>query len=328
MRNAAQYLLVVSSLFALMTGRTEVKTQSPPDREKAGIDKIAQLSAKEHSTILFTIADCSIGYAKNGDVRWIQSSGQCGSGNCSWPHPSLSHDGSRVAFVTGSNMPKHCDIVIHDMSNGLQRELIETANDPGEISWSWDDTEIAFFDHGISAISVGDRTMRVLLPYPIGKIGGHEFTFGTWYPMQGLHNGKDLAVELNAEIPTKTSGEYHQQSNLLLVSGAVARVLDIGSQPSVSPITDWIAYYTSAGVTAINPDGTGKALLTKVPGDMLFSKADELFSRIVWSPDGSRLFFGTIVSENRRDDLYLLDVKSGRREQFLSHTSITVRGWH
>jgi len=59
---------------------------------------------------------------------------------------------------------------------------------------------------------------------------------------------------------------------------------------------------------------------------MLFFK-DELFWNIVWSPDGKRLFFGTIVSEDRRDDLYLLDVKSSRREQFLSHTSITIRGW-
>jgi hypothetical protein len=40
------------------------------------------------------------------------------------------------------------------------------------------------------------------------------------------------------------------------------------------------------------------------------------------------LFFGTIVSENRRDKLYLLDVKSGRRERFLSETSIGIRGWH
>jgi hypothetical protein len=52
-----------------------------------------------------------------------------------------------------------------------------------------------------------------------------------------------------------------------------------------------------------------------------------LFGNIVWSPDGNRLFFGTIVSENRRDNLYLLDVKSGHREQFQSHTSITIRGW-
>jgi hypothetical protein len=59
---------------------------------------------------------------------------------------------------------------------------------------------------------------------------------------------------------------------------------------------------------------------------MLFFK-EQLFGKIVWSPDGNRLFFGTIVSENRRDNLYLLELKSGRREPFLSHTSIAIRGW-
>lgn len=296
--------------------------------EKLGIDKIAQLTAKGHSTILFSIADCSIGYAKDGRVDWIKTSDQRGSGRCSWPHPSLSHDGSRVAFVTGSDTPQDCRIVIHDVLTSSQRDLIETASYPGEISWSWDDTEIAFFEYGISAVSVRDGVKRVLLPYPMKKIGGREFEVGSWYPMQWLHNGKDLVVELNTEIPTETPGEYSQQSNLLLVSGGDVRVIDIGSQPAVSPVSDRIAYYAWEGVAATHADATGKTILAKAPGAMLSFKGDQLFWKIVWSPDGSRLFFGTIVSEDRRDDLYLLDVKSGRRERFLSHTSITIRGWH
>lgn len=101
----------------------------------------------------------------------------------------------------------------------------------------------------------------------------------------------------------------------------------ISAANPVSPISDRIAYYAPEGIIAINADATGKTVLAKVPRAVLFSK-DELFWKIVWSPDGNRLFFGTIVSENRRDNLYLLEVKSGRRERFLSHTSITIRGWH
>jgi hypothetical protein len=166
----------------------------------------------------------------------------------------------------------------------------------------------------------------VLLPFPMKKIGDHEFTFWVWYPMQWLHNGKDLVVELNTEIPTKEPGTYNQQSNLLLARGEDARMIDVGSQPAVSPLSDRIAYYAPEGVVAINPDKTGKAVLADPPRYMLFFK-EELFGKIVWSPDGNRLFFGTIVSENRRDNLYLLELKSGRREPFLSHTSITIRGW-
>ena len=165
----------------------------------------------------------------------------------------------------------------------------------------------------------------MILPSSMRKIGDQEFTFGVWYPMQWLHNNEDLVVELSTEIPTKEPGTYKQQSNLLLVSGGGARVIDIGSQPAVSPKSDRIAYYAPEGILTTNVDATGKTVLTKAPGAVFFK--DELFWKIAWSPDGNRLFFGTIVSENRRDNLYLLDVKSGHREQFLSHTSITIRSW-
>jgi dipeptidyl aminopeptidase/acylaminoacyl peptidase len=294
--------------------------------EKLGIDKIAQLTAREHSEMLFTLADYAIGYARDGHIQWINSLKYQG-GICGWPHPALAHDGLRVAFVSSSDVPRHCRITLHDVSTGTERPLVDhTQGDPGEISWSWDDSEIAFFDHGIQAVSVRDGSKRTLLPPSMLKIGGQEFTYGVWDPIQWLHSGRDLAVEFDTLIPTKQRGTYQQQSNLLLVKDGSARVVDIGSRPAVSPISDRIAYYGRDGVVAVNADETGKSVLAKAPAT-LFSKED-LFWNIVWSPDGNRLFFGTIVSENRNDKLYLLDVKSGRREQFLTHTSITIRGWH
>jgi dipeptidyl aminopeptidase/acylaminoacyl peptidase len=326
MSNTVQHLLIAILLLASTVRGDEAETRSLQELEEPRIDKIAQLTAKEHSTILFSIADRLIGYAKDGHIEWINSNHNPRRVACAWPHPTLSHDGLHVAFVSDANKPEHCRIVIRDMPSGVDRELVETADDPGEISWSWDDTEIAFFDHGISAVSVRDGVKRLLLPYPMKRIRDYEFTFWVWNPMQWLHNGKDLVVELSTEIPTKEPGSYNQRSNLLLVGGGDARVIDIGSQPAVSPISDRIAYYASEGVVAINADTTGKTVLAKAPRTMLFFK-DELFWKIVWSPDGNRLFFGTIVSEDRRDNLYLLDVKSGRREHFLSHTSITIRDW-
>jgi hypothetical protein len=328
MSHTVHHLLVIFLLLAPTAFGSEAATKSLLEVEKPGISKIAQLTAREHSTILFTVADDVIGLAKDGAVEWINSNHNSKRSTCGWPHPALSHDGLRVAFVSDGETPEHCRIVIHDIPTGAERKLIEAADDdPGEISWSWDDAEIAFFDHGISAVSVRDGVRRVLLPYPMKRIGGHEFTFWVWYPMRWLHNGRDLVVEMNTEIPTREPGTYNQQANLLLVSGGDARVIDIGSQPAISPISDRIAYYAPEGVVAINPDKTGKAVLADAPRTILFFK-DELFWPIVWSPNGNRLFFGTIVSENRRDNLYLLDVKSGRREQFLSHTSIAIRGWH
>jgi hypothetical protein len=258
MSNAVQHLLIAILLLAPTVQRDEGETKSLLELEKPRIDKIAQLTAKEHSTILFSIADQLIGYAKDGRVEWITSKHNRRHVTCGWPHPALSHDGLRVAFVSDSDKPENCRIVIHDIPTGVQRELIETPDDPGEISWSWDDTEIAVLDHGISAVSVRDGVKRALLPFPLKRIGDREFTLGVWYPMQWLHNGKDLVVELNTEIPTKEPGTYSQQANVLLVSGGNARVLDIGSQPAVSPISDRIAYYASEGIVTINGDTTGR----------------------------------------------------------------------
>jgi hypothetical protein len=258
MSSTVQNLLVALVLLA-PTALGNEATTSLPEVEKPGINKIAELTAREHSTILFTVADDVIGYANHGVIGWINSNHQSGRNSCGRPHPALSHDGLRVAFVSDGDTPQRCRIVIHDITTDIDRELIETADDPGEITWSWDDAEIAFFDHGISAVSARNGVKRVLLPFPMKKIGDHEFTFWVWYPVQWLHNGKDLVVELNTEIPTKEPGTYNQQSNLLLARGEDARMIDAGSQPAVSPLSDRIAYYAPEGVVAINPDKTGKA---------------------------------------------------------------------
>ena len=327
MSNRVHHLLVTVLLLTPTAWGNEVGTNSLLEHEKPGIDKIAQLTASEHSTILFTVADYLIGYAKDGRVGWIDSNRKTNRNECGWPHPALSHDGLRVAFVSNSETLGRCRIVIHDIRTSMEKVLIETSDDPGEISWSWDDAEIAYFENGISAVSVRDDVKRVLLSFPSKKIGDHEFEFWVWYPMQWLHDGRGLVVELNTDIPTKTAGTYSTQANLLIIRGGEAHVLDIGSQPAVSPISDQVAYYDSEGIAAINVDMKEKKVLDKAPRTMLFFK-EELFGRIVWSPDANRLFFGTIVSENRSDNLFLLDVKSGHSEQFLSHTSIMIRGWH
>jgi hypothetical protein len=323
--NAVQHALTAIVMLALAATGCGGEAKSLLDFERPGIDKIAHLTAKEHSAILFTVGDYIIGYAKEGRTQWINSTDRRAR-PCGWPHPALAHDGSRVAFVSDSDTPTHCRITIHDTSTGEERQLIDVTDDPGEISWSWDDSEIAFFDHGIWAVSVRDGTKRVLLSSGGMKIDDRQFVFWVWYPMQWLHNG-ELVAELQTEIPQKEPGTYVEQSNLLLVKDGSARVIDIGSRPSVSPVSNRIAYYAGANVVVINSDGTAKNVLAKAPTQMLVFKED-LFGNIVWSPDGSRIFFGTIVSESRSDKLYLLNVQSGRREEFLSHTSITIRGWH
>ena len=312
-RHGHALAIAVIALTGLAAASKAAEPKSWPELEKPAIDKITQLTAKEHSTILFTIADKLIGYSKDGHVQWINEYSDS-STECGWSHPALSHDGLRIAFVEAVTKRGPCRIVIFDTPTQTRLVLIQTTTDPGEISWSWDDSEIVFYDGGISAVSLNTKTRRHLASPP--KIAGRQFGFWVWYPMQLLKNGKDLIVELTDD-----------QSHVLRISRDEARILAVGSRPTVSPLFDRIAYQADDGIVAIRPDGTGRTLLTKPPRQLLFFK-EEFFGRITWSPDSKRLFFGTIVSEDRHDNLYLLNVETGRRQQFLSGTSITIRGWH
>jgi hypothetical protein len=334
------FLLAATLFLTFAAGHTQAGPKSLLEFEKRGIDRIAQFTAKERSTILFEVGgyeEHAVGYAMDGRIEWIDSSPI--SSECR-RHPALSHDGLKVAFMSNGRalapeptrpfLPiQYCRINIYDIPTAAERELVQVLGDPGEISWSWDGTEIAFYERGISAVSVRDGVRKVLLPMNAFDGGRMQ-----WYPMQWLHN-QDLVIELSKEIPVNKSGtSFVDQSSLFVVSRGALRLLAIGRSPAVSPLSDRIAYYASGRVVevngrvaAINADGTGRALLARAPRALpLF--AHQFFGDIVWSPDGSRLFFGEMVSDTLSDDLHLLDVKSGRYEHFFSGTSIQIRGWH
>jgi hypothetical protein len=296
---------------------------SLPNFERHGIEKIAKLTAQDHSMILFTIADETIGFAKDGAVGRI---GRDWIGHCNrWTHPALSHGGRLVAYVSDGESEgralDNCRIAIHNPATGIGRTLMEIGDDPGEISWSWDDTRIVYFDRqrGLSEVSVANSVTQ-RLTY------GLSGSSWVWYPMQWLHNDLDLVVERSERIPAGPPGTFREQSKLFQEGTNGEHLVDLGSEPVVSPLSDRIAYYAHGAIATINADGTGRKVLARAPRSALFFH-EELFGNLVWSPDGQRLFFGTIVSEDRSDKVYLLDVKSGRSQQFLSHTSIRIRGW-
>jgi Tol biopolymer transport system component len=240
-----------------------------------------------------TISPYAFICVRDGHVAWSNSSNEKLR---RWrPRPALSHDGMRVAFVSDG------EIRIHDTATGSERDLVAVPDDPGEISWSWDDSEIAFFDHGISAVSVNNGVRRVLLT---DSARGHPGS------MQWLHNGTDLVIEVGA---------------LFVVSDGRMRRIDTGRQPAVSPSSDRIAYYAPEGVVAIDSEGTARSVLCKTRRSPLGK--EERSGEIVWSPEGGRLLFVETVSEDERVDLHLLHLKSHRDEKFLSHTTVRIRSW-
>jgi len=317
-----QAAIILAPLLAVFVMGGSTTTEPVIDLEKAGIKRIADFSAQQHATILFTISNQTIGYAKQGQVGWIGPTHEPQPGDCSWPHPSLSHDGQRVAYVTASAKSKGCRIVVYDLRTAASRDLVETTHDPGEISWSWDDSKIAYFEGGFWSVSIADGTKNLIMAFPLKD---RSALFWVWYPMQWLHNGRDIVVEVEEEKYVKP-GETTGERNLLLVTKGEARFLAAGGGPSVSPLTDQVAFKTLRGISVINADGTGAAELTKTPRRLFFSR-EEPFGSIVWAPDASRIFFNTIVSDDLRDKLFLFDMKSKRSDLFQAKTSIWIRGW-
>jgi hypothetical protein len=325
MRRIALLSLLCPFLLATTVRGAEADDQSLRVNEKGGIDKIAQLSAEEHSTILFSVADKLIGVAKDGQVEWIASGHDPYHPNCGWPHPTLSHNGLRVALVSDGDTKAQCRIVIYDLNTQSRRDILQTHSDPGEIAWSWDDSEIAFFEKGISCVLVQDGSTKVLAPYAaMNRPEGYDLGWGTWTALQWLHDGAGFIRDAEKEIPTKQPLSFRSESDLLIVVGRFVHGVDVGSSPAVSPVSNQIAYYGHEGIVMINADGTGRTVLARRSG-----LSGEFPNRgIVWSKDGSWLFCGSMESEDRRDGVFLVDLKSGSSRRFLSRTSITIRGWH
>ena len=285
--------------------------------------KLAALSTNGHSNILFTINDEIIGYTAGGKVGRI---GHEWLGRCNrWPHPALSHDGLRVAYVAdgeAEGRPLHnCRIVVHELATSAEKTIVSLPDDPGEISWSWDDSRIVYFDRSTIDVSLIDSTRNNWSEKGAGS-------FFVWYPMQWLRRGESLVVQRGEEVPSREPKSFTTQAKLFRIEREdPPRLIALGSNPSVSPQSDQIAYLGEGGIAAINPDGSGKHLLAKAPRTGPLFQKELLWGPIVWSPDGQQLFFGAIESEDHSDKLFLLDIRRGQIKTFASHTSIRIRGW-
>ncbi len=201
--SACAFLIALAS--GAMAQQIQAGIESLPSFERRGIEKLAATKAVDHSTLLFTIENEAVGYARDGAVGRI---GRDWKGRCNrWTHSALSHDGTRVAYVTEGEQespPLHnCRIAIYEFANGSERTLITTSDDPGEISWSWDDARIVYMDRwgeGLSEVSVATGGAR-RIP------GGSGGRWWVWYPMQWLHNGRGLVLEESHEQPTGKPNE-------------------------------------------------------------------------------------------------------------------------
>jgi hypothetical protein len=299
-------------------------------QEQADVAMLAAITKVDHSTIFFDGLTQS-GYVRDG--RFYELDIQCG-----WPHeeshcvgPAVSHDGSRVAYGTFQKNDGKVTLLIRDLTAGKERSLGELAEyERGAMSWSWDDTEIAYQGkHGIFAISVADGKQRLLGRLPL-RIDGQVPTEG-WdiRSLNWLHGRPELVLDTEICNPTKEKGTCIEQGESLLFSSDDSHVLLMGKKGAVSPVANIVAAGSTDAIEEVDSNGSNRRIITKVPVALwiLPFLKEELWNQIVWSPTGDRLWFSTIIDEGGNANVYLVDVKSGKRKRILKKTLITITAW-
>jgi hypothetical protein len=302
--------------------------------ERPNIEKLAQLTARQGGAILFTIGRL-VGYAKAGTARRFDLPHTIS--HCPSWSAAFSHDGRSFAFLS-SQQPEHCTISIYDLATGAIRNLLDLPYNPWALSWSWDDSRIAFSDPSdlspaIRAVSLRDGSVGTIAEssrlVTERTQTGALLRFDGLASMQWSHAGDELLVGLRREIPTaqpNTYASYRVEYRIKLANRDRVSELGDGYGASVSPVADRVAWYRDNKIVVANFDGANERVITGAPRWMGFLPGD-FKGPLVWSPNGRQLFFGTFESETCRDNVYLLQVDTGSSKRFLRRTCITIEDW-
>jgi Tol biopolymer transport system component len=296
--------------------------------ERPRIQKIAALTAKEHSIVLFSIADYLVGYAKDGQLQWLSPTK---GSPCGYPFPALSHHGDKVLYQVTAEDHK-CNLLVYDTTSHSSHQVLEKERDAFlGTYWSWDDSQISVLDpRGIIILTLESGSQRVALPRSEVERDGYSLGPTTAWS----HEGDTLILTLEKFIadakqrdPRWTSGRT--VFYLASVKDGHAHVFAEGMWPSVSPAGDEIAAFADNKLVVMAADGSHQRVVSDAPRYPRYLPLfrGDLGGHIVWSPNADRLFFMNIVSDNGADNVYLVDLRSGQRKLFLEKTSVSILGW-
>jgi hypothetical protein len=160
------------------------------------------------------------------------------------------------------------------------------------------------------------------------KIDGTQFglLLGFFGAVEWTHTGNKLLVGFTRDVPTRQLNAYNVEFRIEEANNGVLSKFDLGAYATVSPVSDRVAWYRDNKIFVGTLDGSDRRILAESPRWMgIFP--DGFGGPLTWSPDGKSMFFGVPMSENCSDDVYLLQVETGRYKRFLHHSCITIHDW-
>ena len=299
--------------------------------EEADIAKLAALTRVDHSTIFFH-GHTKSGYVRDGRFHPLVVLDLKESRAVPCQGRATSRDGSRIAYVVPTDDRARCRILLRDLETDTDRQLVEVVESWRPLSWSWDDTEIAYQRQGgIFAVSTRDGRERRLARLPL-QVNGREPS-GSWRveSIDWFHRRSELLADVVICVPTGEPRECQETGHVLLLGPDDSRILALGRGAAISPMRDQIAFLTSSNAQTIDADTSSKRRITSVPFYILsippFVREDTGWSNIVWSPQGDRFWFSTVLDEEFNSNYYLVELSEGKRRRVLKNTSIDISAW-
>jgi Tol biopolymer transport system component len=222
-------------------------------------------------------------------------------------HFHWSPDGQRIAFVTEECLPlDNCKGWVRRLwvmkADGSNRLMLRQG-DAGDVAWSPDGRKLAFVNGTgqLNTINADGSSSAVLITDELSQDGGDP---PSWSPDGAL-------IAIGGEGPGGERGIY-----VIRPDGTGMMNLTPGpafnSHPRWSPDGSKIAFYTiepypgGYGLSVVNRDGSGQALLTNKVGGWFD-----------WSPDGTQ--FVSAGSGGDHSDIYVMNADGTGRTN-VTHT--------
>jgi hypothetical protein len=296
-----------------------------------------------------------------GDILLVQS-GHLQALSRNGIRPSISRRGDLVAWVTSVpdesarvvplevsvdsweylETPRRSALAIYSVANQrtttfpFGRSKIKISDNyeaVKDIAISPDGRRVAFIgcltachkESGIFLLEIATGNITPLFATSAGQwdsatsryVGGNWAQHPSWSP-----DGTKLAFQLNQEIA------------ILDLEPREVKIIANGTNPSWSPVGDWIAYFQEYGkrCVLIRPDGTGQKIIKKYDGIIpkIFAPWVGFEGSPIWSPDGKRLLFTVYLGETLRlkpvTKVVLLDLATGESKR-MRKNALRIAGW-